>query len=41
MEDLIFLDTHVVVWLYAGDLELFGPAVREDLEAGDLKATFA
>jgi PIN domain nuclease of toxin-antitoxin system len=26
MESMIFLDTHVVVWLYAGELKLFKPA---------------
>ena len=36
MEDLIFLDTHVVVWLYAGDPELFSPEVRQDLEESEL-----
>ncbi len=27
MESLIFLDTHVAIWLYAGHLELFKPKV--------------
>ena len=36
MADLIYLDTHVVVWLYAGDLELFPARVRQDLEASEL-----
>lgn len=27
MESLIFLDTHVAIWLYAGELELFRPKV--------------
>lgn len=36
MEDLIFLDTHVVVWLYTGDPELFSPQVRQDLEESEL-----
>jgi PIN domain nuclease of toxin-antitoxin system len=36
MEDLIFLDTHVVVWLYVGNLGLFPGAVRQDLEESEL-----
>ena len=36
MDDLIFLDTHVVVWLYAGDLALFPRTVRQDLEENEL-----
>ena len=36
MADVIFLDTHVVVWLYEGDLEKFNSAIQEDLEAHDL-----
>lgn len=32
----ICLDTHVVVWLYQGDLTLFPPRVRQLLEDGDL-----
>lgn len=36
MEDVIFLDTHVAVWLYAGQLERFSPRVRRDLEAAEL-----
>jgi PIN domain nuclease of toxin-antitoxin system len=36
MADLIYLDTHVVVWLYAGELELFGNRARRDLEECDL-----
>ena len=36
MVDLIYLDTHVVVWLYAGELELFGNRARRDLEECDL-----
>ena len=32
---MIYLDTHVVAWLYAGMLERFPPLVRERLE-GDL-----
>ena len=34
---MIHVDTHVVVWLYAGDVERFTPAVRARLEAEDLK----
>lgn len=36
MAAVIYLDTHVVVWLYAGDLERFPAKVREVLEAEDL-----
>jgi len=36
MADLIYLDTHVVVWLYAGDLNLFSPRVQRDLEENAL-----
>lgn len=27
MESMIFLDTHVVIWLYSGQLDLFNPKV--------------
>ena len=33
MEPVIFLDTHVVVWLYAGHLELFPERALADLES--------
>lgn len=33
---MIYLDTHVVVWLYAGDLELLPQEVRELLEGEEL-----
>ena len=33
---MIYLDTHVVVWLYAGDLELLPQGVRELLEGEEL-----
>ena len=36
MEELIFLDTHVAVWLYAGELERFPPQVLADLEQEEL-----
>lgn len=29
---MIFLDTHVLVWLYAGQIERFGPKVSSRLE---------
>jgi PIN domain nuclease of toxin-antitoxin system len=29
MESLIFLDTHVVIWLYSGRLDLFKPKVLQ------------
>jgi PIN domain nuclease of toxin-antitoxin system len=34
---VIHLDTHVVVWLYAGDLRRFSPAVRRRLDREDLR----
>jgi len=36
MADLIYLDTHVVVWLYAGDLNLFSSQIQRDLEENAL-----
>jgi len=33
---VIFLDTHVVVWLYAGELELFSERGRSLLEKNEL-----
>ena len=33
---MIRLDTHVVVWLYTGELERFTEAARESLEHDDL-----
>lgn len=36
MAPLIYLDTHVVAWLYAGRLDLLPIAARRRLEAGDL-----
>ena len=36
---MIHLDTHVVVWLYMGELGLFPPAVRRDLNRSDLVAS--
>ncbi len=36
MADLIYLDTHVVVWLYAGDLYLFSSRIQRDLEENAL-----
>lgn len=32
MEKLIYLDTHVVVWLYAGQVELLSSKVQELIE---------
>jgi len=37
MARLIFLDTHIAVWLYAGQLERFNPALRKDLNDGALR----
>jgi PIN domain nuclease of toxin-antitoxin system len=34
---VIHLDTHVVVWLYAGDLRRFSPAARRRLDREDLR----
>ena len=36
MADLIHLDTHVAIWLYAGDLNLFSLQARRDLEENAL-----
>jgi len=36
MENVIFLDTHVVVWLYAGKTELFSPAGLDLLRKNEL-----
>ena len=33
---MIYLDTHVVAWLYAGELELLPASVRDLLEAEEL-----
>ena len=36
MATLIYLDTHVAIWLYAGKLELIPEASRERLDQNDL-----
>jgi PIN domain nuclease of toxin-antitoxin system len=36
MASVIYLDTHVVSWMFAGRLDLFPPEVRELLEESDL-----
>ena len=36
MATLIYLDTHVAIWLYAGKLELIPQASRERLDQNDL-----
>lgn len=36
MAALIYLDTHVVAWLYAGELEGIPATARERIEANDL-----
>ena len=36
MASLIYLDTHVATWLYAGALDLIPPAVQARLEDSDL-----
>ena len=33
---MIYLDTHVVVWLYAGDLTLFPKKAAEAIDSNDL-----
>lgn len=33
---MMFLDTHVVVWLYAGELERIAPFARQRIEEQDL-----
>ena len=37
MATVIHLDTHVVVWLYAGDLRRFSPAARRRLDREELR----
>jgi PIN domain nuclease of toxin-antitoxin system len=32
MEDLVYLDTHVIVWLYAGRVDLIGDKVQDIIE---------
>lgn len=32
MEDLVYLDTHVIVWLYAGRLDLIADKVQDIIE---------
>lgn len=36
METVIFLDTHVVVWLYAGEVDRFPQRARKKLESEPL-----
>ena len=36
MAALIYLDTHVAAWLFAGRVDLFPPAVRKLLDENDL-----
>ncbi|MES1241035.1 MAG: PIN domain-containing protein [Acidobacteriota bacterium] len=36
MAALIYLDTHVVAWLFAGRVDLFPPAARKLLDENDL-----
>ena len=37
MATVIHLDTHVVVWLYAGDLRRFSPGARRRLGGEELR----
>lgn len=39
MAELIHVDTHVVVWLYAGDGERFPKVARQQLETAELVAS--
>lgn len=36
MENLIFLDTHAVVWLYAGELDLFSKKILQMINVNRL-----
>jgi PIN domain nuclease of toxin-antitoxin system len=36
MAPVIYLDTHIVVWLYAGRTDLFGAQALEDIRQNDL-----
>lgn len=36
MASLIYLDTHVLVWLYAGRLDLFPDAARDRIDQSEL-----
>lgn len=36
METLIYLDTHVIVWLYAGRDDLLSPRARQAVQQGQL-----
>ena len=36
MENIIFIDTHVVVWLYSGKTELFSETALDELKKNDL-----
>ena len=33
---MIYLDTHVVVWLYAGRTDLFPPLAKSQIDGNDL-----
>ena len=33
---MIYLDTHVVVWLYAGDIDRFPPGVQRLIESNEI-----
>lgn len=36
MENIIYLDTHVVIWLYEGKITMFSPTTRQLLHTNDL-----
>jgi PIN domain nuclease of toxin-antitoxin system len=35
-KSVVFLDTHIVIWLYEGRKEKFSPTVRDKLESANL-----
>ena len=36
MENIIYLDTHLVVWLYAGNIDLLSERVKKEIEINNL-----
>ncbi len=36
MEKIIYLDTHVLIWLYAGEIELLSPAAATAIQTNEL-----
>jgi PIN domain nuclease of toxin-antitoxin system len=37
MEDIAYLDTHVVIWLYAGRLDLFNNKIQALIENSSIR----